>query len=242
MSDAILKELCNGIFTIALNRPEKLNCINIEMLDMLQDCIAEAEENDEIRIVVIEGKGGRAFSTGGDLKVFEALDVQGTAAWIRKGHAIFERLQNLGKPTVAVIQGYAYGGGLELALACDFRLATEDASFCLPELLHGWPPGWGALRRLERLIGEAHAKEMILLAQPVNTQRAFQYGLITAVAAGQELPKKLQEMTTSLLKMNSDIYAFAKAALQDPAPVGPAGVAYDALAALYSRFVKPKSP
>ncbi len=238
MSKTIIKNVSNGIFTIALNRPEKLNCFNEEMLEMLGQCIAEAEENNAVRVVVIEGQGGRAFSTGGDLKVFGPLDIEGTAAWIRRGHAIFERLHNLGKPTVAVIQGYAYGGGLELALACDFRLAAQGSMLCLPELLHGWPPGWGALTRLKRLIGEAHAKEMILLAQPVDAQRAFQYGLLTAVVDKQELPQKVQDMTASLLNIKGDIYALAKAALHDPAPAGAASVAFDALAALYSKFVK----
>ncbi len=238
MADLVIEQLNNGVFTLVLNRPEKLNCINFEMLELLESGIAKAEQNDAVRVVVIKGAGDRAFSTGGDLKAFDALTEKETVEWIQKGQAVFTRLDNLPKPTIAVIRGYAYGGGLELALACDFRLASTDAVLCLPELLHGWPPGWGALTRLKRLVGEARAKEMIFLAQPVDAISARGYGLLTAVVERAQLRNKLEEIISPFFEIPSDVFALAKAALQDTSTVNSATVAYDALAALYSKLIR----
>jgi enoyl-CoA hydratase len=239
MADLILTELTDGVYTVTLNRPEKLNCINIEMLETLEASILIAENNKDICIVVIKGAGERAFSTGGDLKVFNNLPQRETMDWIRKGHSIFNRLENLSKPTIAVIKGYAFGGGLELALACDFRLAAERASFRLPEVLHGWPPGWGALTRLARLIGQARAKEMILLGEALRAETAYQYGLVTRVVEELKLPKALQGIIETLDAIDADAFAIAKSALQDQNTVQSSGIALDSLAAVYTKFVKP---
>ena len=238
MADLILTELKDGVYTITLNRAEKLNCINIEMLDLLEASILKAENNKDIRIVVIKGAGERAFSTGGDLKVFNNLPERETMDWIRKGHSIFNMLENLPKPTIAVIKGYAFGGGLELALACDFRLASEKASFRLPEVLHGWPPGWGALTRLALLIGQARAKEMILLGEALQAETAYQYGLVTRVVEELKLPIALQGIIETLDAIDADAFAIAKSALQNQNTVQPSDIAFDALAAVYAKFVK----
>ena len=238
MNELITRQLKDGVYTIVLNRPDKLNCINLEMLELLDTSTMEAQNNADIRIVVIRGAGERAFSTGGDLKVFNSLSEKETVAWIRKGQTIFDRLDFLPKPTIALIQGYAFGGGLELAMACDFRLATRCASFRLPEVLHGWPPGWGGLGRLKRLVGEARAKEMILLAQAIDAETAKIYGLLTVVVEQTELDNKLQSMIETLLAISPDVYMLAKEALQGLATSKTTGAAFDSLAALYAKFIQ----
>jgi len=235
-TDSVLSDLTEGIYTITLNRPDKLNCINLKMLDLLAQCLLEAETRDDINIVVFRGAGERAFSTGGDLTVFNGLDHNETARWIKKGHELFNRLERLEKPSIAVIQGYAYGGGLELALACDFRLATKAALFRLPEVLHGWPPGWGALQRLKRLIGEARAKEMILLTKIVNAETALAFGLVTDVVDAQTLESTLESLLQTLISIDADVYGLAKSAMRPDSSAS----AFDALAALYGKLAASK--
>ena len=148
MSNLVLDKVWDGACHITLNRPDKHNCIDIPMLRMLNEALARAANDDAVKVIVICGAGDKAFSSGADLKAFGALSTAEIPYWIRLGNAILNRLSTLPKPTVAAIQGYAYGGGLELALACDFRIATLNAKFSSPELQRGWVPGWGGFPRL----------------------------------------------------------------------------------------------
>jgi enoyl-CoA hydratase/carnithine racemase len=202
--------------TITLNRPQKMNCIDREMLQLLDQQITDAEMDRQVNVIVIRGAGQRAFSSGGDLKGFTALDEVQVVDWIRHGNDVFNRVENVLKPTVAVIQGYAYGGGLELALACDFRIAASDATFCNPELRHGWIPGWGGMARLRRLVGEAKAKELVFLGDVIDAATAHHIGLVSRLVDDGDLEATLQKMVNTLSDAPSEALAFAKAALMDP--------------------------
>jgi len=173
-----LERLAGGVAKIVLARP-RLNTINGEVLDALDRIIAELWNDHDVRVVVVTGEGG-VFSAGADLSQFFNSSVS-FMEFTRKGGKVLRRLSELPKLTVAVLKGYALGGGLELALSCDLRLATEDAELGLPELTRGLVPAWGGTQRLPRLIGLSRASAMILASERVTGRRAREIGLVTQV-------------------------------------------------------------
>jgi len=215
MSGKIITNLEKGVFEIVLNNPAKLNCMGFQLLKELNDAIVRAENDSDIKAVVFKGAGDRAFSTGADLKEFRTLSDEKAAEWIVFGNEIFNRIENLNKPTVAFINGYAMGGGLELALACDFRIGTETTVICSPELQHGWLPGWGGMTRLRRLIGEIKAKEVVMLCEKISASKALNMGLFNKIenAEGEELKK----LVSHLCGLKSSAFVLAKMALQNSA-------------------------
>jgi len=215
MSGKILIEKQNGVLTLTLNRPEKLNCIDQEMLQTLENQVDKAAKDAATRVVIFKGAGDRAFSSGADLKAFQALTKEEADEWIIAGNRIFNKVEQLPKPTIAIIQGYALGGGLELALACDFRIGTEEAVVANPELQHGWLPGWGGMARLRRLIGEAKAKEVVLLCEKIPAQEAYRLGLFTKVVSKEEVNKEVEKLTTHFLERSPKAFALAKSVLMD---------------------------
>lgn len=236
MDPVVLVETRGCRADVTLNRPEKLNCINWQMLRELEDAVSQVEANPEIRMLVISGAGDRAFSTGGDLKEFKALDREETIRWIRAGQRVFDRIESLPVLTVAFVRGFAYGGGLELALACDFRVVTPDAKFAAPELGHGWVPGWGALKRLPRAVGTARAKEMILLGDPIAAETALDWGLATHLATEDGGPPLLNGFLEKVSAVPRELLSFAKAALSTGGYGQSGTVETDVLASLLARF------
>jgi enoyl-CoA hydratase/carnithine racemase len=149
---------------------------------------------------------------------------------------VFNRLESLPKPTVAVIRGYALGGGLELALACDFRLAYPDAWFANPEVQRGWLPGWGGMWRLPRLLGEARAKELILLSERIDAQEALRLGLVTRLVSFGEGPETVRAFAGKLGSLRPEIFALAKTSLTGSAgSLRDRAIQFDVLAALYAK-------
>jgi enoyl-CoA hydratase/carnithine racemase len=205
-----------GVCTLTLNRPDKRNAIGRPMLRALQAALFAAETDAAVRVVVLRGADSRAFSAGGDLAEFGHLQLDEVREWIWLGNTVFNQLEVLPKPTVAVLDGYVLGGGLELALCCDFRLATAGATLGNPELANGWLPGWGGMTRLRRLLGEARAKEVVLLAERLSATEAYRLGLLTRLCSPDDLDETLQQLLTRLLAPPSAMLAMAKAALQDP--------------------------
>lgn len=209
----LLSKTQNNTLTLTLDRPEKHNCFGIPELLEIEKKLKEAESDSKIRTVVFRGTGEHAFSTGADLKQFDALDKRGIPDWIRKGHEVFNYIERFPKPTVAVIRGYALGGGLELALACDFRIATEDAVFGSPELRHGWLPGWGGIHRLKKIVGQAKTREIIFLAGHIPADEAHRFGLISHLTNVDKLEKKTAEILETLHQLDPVAFAMAKAAI-----------------------------
>ena len=165
-----------AIVTLTLNRPDKLNAIDSPMLDALDQILGDIERDAEIRAVVLTG-AGRAFSAGADIKEWTALEpLTFSRVWGQRGHALFDRLAGLRPPVIAAINGIAFGGGLELALCADIRIASAAARFGLPEVTIGTVPGWGGTQRLPRLIGAGRAKHMIFTGQPIDAARAEAFG------------------------------------------------------------------
>jgi enoyl-CoA hydratase/carnithine racemase len=217
----LLIDIDDNILSITLNNPEKHNCFGITELEEMERTLKHSESDPEVKAVVFRGAGERSFSTGANLKQFTGLNKQGVQNWIRRGQEVFKYIERYPRPTVAVIQGYALGGGLELALSCDFRIAGEDAVFGSPELRHGWLPGWGGIHRLKNIIGQARTREMIFLAEHISAGEAFRFGLINRITKKDELEKVTSEMTEKLLQLNPDAFAMAKAAISGSGTAAP---------------------
>ena len=215
MSKMILTSLEKGLFTVTLNYPEKHNCMGVEMLNALMEVIKIAGTNSKISALLIKGAGDSAFSSGANIKEFNGLETNEAKNWIELGNAINNALETLKKPTVAYINGYAMGGGLELALACDFRLGSEKAILAMPEVSNGWLPGWGGMTRLRRLIGEANAKSMVLLSERVNASTAKSLGIITEILEKGQEETLLNDFMVRLININPVAYALAKSVLMD---------------------------
>jgi enoyl-CoA hydratase/carnithine racemase len=211
MTDFIITELKQGLLTITLNYPQKMNCMGFEMLEGLNNSIDFAKENKKVKVILFKGAGERAFSTGANIKEFETLEENEVKRWIEFGNEINNKIEAIGKPTVAFINGYAMGGGLELALACDFRLASQTAILSSPEVSNGWLPGWGGMTRVRRLVGEANAKRIVLLCERLDANRALQMGLVTRVVTEDEV----QDFMNTLIEMKPIAYALAKSAVMD---------------------------
>lgn len=188
-----------AIATVTLNRPAKLNAIDPEMLTALQNVIWQLDQNDQVRVVLLTGAGERAFSVGADINAWSALEpLDMWRRWIRDGHSIFNQLARMRQPVIAVLQGFAFGGGLELALAADMRLAGESAELALPEVRLATVPGWTGSQRLPALIGAGRAKQMVFSGARVNMVTAERWGLVNEVIPDKELMARARELALEI--------------------------------------------
>lgn len=185
---------------VTLNRPDTLNAFNYEMLVELQKLIESIRIHPDIRLVIITATGEKAFSVGADLKERKSLpDALVKRNLIRFGE-VFSMIEQLPQPTICMLNGYAFGGGLELALACDFRIAADHVVLGLTETGLGIIPGAGGTQRLPRLIGEAKALELILTARRLTAAEALQYGIVTKIASKETLAEVTAEFAASILR------------------------------------------
>lgn len=191
-----LRVVADGaIATITLDRPEKLNALTPEMLAGLEAMLGAIEADEAIRVLVITGAGERAFSAGADINAWSSLEpLDMWRTWVRNGHRVIDRLDGLRQPTIAALNGIAYGGGLELALACDLRIAADTVKVAAPETGIGTIPGWGMTTRLAVLAGPARAKQMILTGMPVDAARAEAWGVLSEVVPAAELATAAHEL------------------------------------------------
>ena len=188
-------ELSDHIFTITINRPDKLNAINKTVMDELSEVVSEIYSNKDIRSAIITGAGAKAFVAGADITEFQGLTKEEGQALAAKGHAIFMRIADSPKPIVAAVNGYALGGGCELAMACHFRLCTPNAKFGQPEVNLGLIPGYGGTQRLTQLVGRGRALEIMLSARLVDATEAHTMGLVNyIVVENNELLTRTREL------------------------------------------------
>lgn len=191
MYTTLLTNLENGIFTITINRPDKLNALNKDVITELSAAIDEVYNNVEIKSAILTGAGPKAFVAGADISEFLTLDAAGGKALAQKGQdMVFSKIENAPKPIIAAVNGFALGGGCELAMACHFRLASENAKFGQPEVNLGLIPGYGGTQRLIQLIGKGRAMEMLMSANMIDANTALQYGLVNYVVPVEELLEK----------------------------------------------------
>jgi len=197
----ILLQIEGMIGRITLNRPEKLNALDMEMLAQLQTAADTLESSSQVRVVILDSASDRAFCVGADIQAWTALSpLEMWSSWTRRGHQVFDRLAQLRQPVIALLRGFAFGGGLELALTADIRIATDQATFAMPEVKLATVPGWGATARLPRIIGRARAKQMIFSGAPINAQRAELWGLVNEVVPASDLSAKANELTDQICR------------------------------------------
>lgn len=176
----------NGILRITLNRPEKLNALNDEVLQGLSNIIAQAKHSPEIKALLLTGTG-KAFCAGADINRLSICNAQSGYEFACEGQTVFRQLETLGKPSLAAVNGFAFGGGCELAMAATLRIAATTAQFGQPEIKLGIIPGYGGTQRLARLIGKGRALDLCLTGRFIDAQTALQWGLVTEVVEAEEL-------------------------------------------------------
>jgi enoyl-CoA hydratase len=185
--NTLLTENRGAVRVIRVNRPDKLNALNRETLSELHAAFAAAAEDATVRAVVLTGAGPKAFVAGADIAEMNGLSPVQARDFSRHGQALMTRIERLGKPVVAMVNGFALGGGLELAMACHLRIAAETAKLGQPEINLGLIPGFGGTQRLLRLAGRAATLELCLLGAPVSAERALQLGIVNRVVPATEL-------------------------------------------------------
>ncbi len=196
----LLFEIENGICTITINRPDKLNALNAQVFTDLDAAFTEVERNTEIKTVMITGSGMKAFVAGADISEFASLNEKEGIAMARRGQQIFFKIENSSKPVVAAVNGYALGGGCELAMACHFRICSDNASFGQPEVNLGITAGYGGTQRLTQLVGKGKSMEMHMTGAAIDAIEALRLGLANYVTSGDNLVNETKEILIKIQK------------------------------------------
>jgi enoyl-CoA hydratase/carnithine racemase len=212
----ILARRDGAVLTLELSNPGKANALDFAMLASLDEHIERIGKDESIRAIVLRGTQGGVFSSGADIREWSALEPQAFAQrWIGGGSDVFRRFERLRCPTIAVMEGLCFGGGLELALCCDLRLASTSARLRFPEVAIGAIPGWEGGDRLQRIAGRGRALEAVLLSREIDPMTALQWGAVNAVCAPQDIATQLQQWTARLCEISPRAAALAKALIVD---------------------------
>ncbi|HEY0005895.1 MAG TPA: enoyl-CoA hydratase-related protein [Pyrinomonadaceae bacterium] len=211
--ETLLVERRDRVALITINRPEKRNALNIQTREEGALVLEELREDESIRVVVFTGAGDKAFIAGADIAEFAGRTAL-TQRAVMLGRSLFTAIDSFPKPVIAMVNGYCLGGGCELALACDLRIASEAASFGQPEINLGIIPGGGGTQRLTRLVGEGKAMELILTGDIINAQTALNIGLVNLVVSAEELEAKTMEMANRIAEKSPIALRMAKEAVK----------------------------
>lgn len=201
MDELILLRSVDQVAVLTFNRPDKLNALNTPMLELLRARLDELADDGDHRVLILTGAGERAFVAGADIEEYAGQRLEEFIAYQRSSRGIFESLERLAKPVIAAVNGYALGGGFEIALCCDVLVASSTAQFGLPEGLLGLSPGGGGTQRLTRAVGKHVASEVVLGAQRLSAQRAYELGLVAEVAEPDRLMEVALERARRMLKV-----------------------------------------
>lgn len=212
-------DVVDRVAVVTICRPDKMNALNLAVFRQLNDVVSRLQTDDSARAVVVTGAGERAFSAGADVADLDGLSGAAAYEFAATGQYVFDQLENLPKPVLACVNGVAFGGGLELALACDMRICVDSARFGSPEVLLANTPGWGATQRLWQTVGVGRAKAMMLTGKPIDSHAALDYGLITEVCAAGELRERAMTVARDLAQRSPT----AIHAIKEAVRVGVAG-------------------
>jgi enoyl-CoA hydratase len=194
----VLHDRREGYSVLTLNRPDKLNALNRELLETLLTSIEEIRDDRSIHAVLITGSGSKAFAAGADIGELSQCDAYSGSLFAEFGQHVFNSIERMAKPVVAAVNGFALGGGCELAMSCHIRLASMNAWFGQPEINLGIIPGYGGTQRLPRLVGQARAYELVLLGDRIDAQEAYRIGLVNKIYSQDELLPAAEALTASL--------------------------------------------
>ena len=200
MSKTVLLEVKNGIGYITINRPEALNALSSQVLADLNEVLDQVEKSEEIRVVIVTGAGEKAFVAGADIKEMDLMSPIQAFEYMTFANDTFTRLSDLRQPTIAVLNGYALGGGMELALSTDIRIGFEKTVVGFPEVGLGIIPGFAGTQRMSRLIGTSRAKELIFTARTVKGQEAYDLGILNKLVPTEELLSSAEELAAAIMK------------------------------------------
>ena len=201
------------VAVVTIDRPEAMNALDVETLSSLRELLLGLREDEAVRAIVLTGAGDRAFVAGADIKYMSGLDASGARQWGELGHNVGQLLETSPQPTIAAINGFALGGGCELALACDIRYASSKAKLGQPEINLGIIPGWGGTQRLARVCGLGVAKELILTGRLVDADEALRIGLVNAVYEPEDLLERTMETARLIASKSPVALAAAKRAM-----------------------------
>lgn len=200
----ILSDYNNGITTITINRPNKLNALNKDTIQELHDAFDEANNDSDTKVIIITGSGEKAFVAGADISEFADFDVKEGAKLAAQGQdLLFNFVEQLSTPVIAAVNGFALGGGLELAMACHFRVASSNAKMGLPETSLGVIPGYGGTQRLPQLVGKGRAMEMVMTAGMIDANQALSYGLVNHMVEQDELLPLCEKIASKIMRNSS---------------------------------------
>jgi len=199
MYETLTTELDGSIYIITINRPDKLNALNKTVIREIGEAINEVYENALIRAAIITGAGNKAFAAGADIRGFAGLSKAEGMALAKQGLDVFFKIENAPKPIVAAVNGFALGGGCELAMACHFRICSESAQFGQPEINLGLIPGYGGTQRLTKYIGKGPAMEAMLTGNLISAPLALQYGLVNYITTPEELMSKVKSILLQII-------------------------------------------
>ena len=208
--NCILIEHNNPIATVTINRPNKLNALNKETIKELHKAFSNLEKDKKVKVIILTGSGEKAFVAGADISEFADFSVKEGKKLAGKGQKLlFDFIENLSKPVIAAVNGFALGGGLELAMACHFRIASDNAKMGLPEVSLGVIPGYGGTQRLPQLIGKGRAMELIMTAGMISGEQAKEYGLVNQVTTQDELMPLCKKIAEKISNNSSVAISYA---------------------------------
>jgi enoyl-CoA hydratase len=194
----LLTNLENGILTITINRPDMMNALNREVFNDLDNVMGEITTNAEIKSAIITGSGAKAFVAGADIAEFADYNKEEAMALAKRGQDVFFKIENSKKPVIAAVNGFALGGGCELAMACHFRICSENAKFGQPEVNLGLIPGYGGTQRLTQLVGKGKSMELQMTARMIDANEALACGLVNQVCSTESLLERTREILTTI--------------------------------------------
>lgn len=211
----LLLEKGDGIALITINNPQALNALTVMMFQSLDQILAALEMDDAVRVVLLTGAGEKAFVAGGDIRFLDSLDVEGARAFALQAQSLYARIETFPKPVIAVINGYALGGGCELAMACDLRIAAETAKLGQPEVKLGIIPGFAGTQRLARLVGKGVAKELVFTGEMIDAREALRIGLVNRVVPADRLMEEARAVAAKMVDKSASAIRIAKDAIEN---------------------------
>ena len=203
----------DGICTVKINRPEKLNAMNMDAAKELTEVFEKLGKDDSIKVIILTGEGDKAFSAGADIEYMSKISADESVEYAKLGQLVTGTVENVKQPTIAAINGFALGGGCELAMSCDIRIAANTAKMGQPEVTIGIPPGWGGTQRLMRIVGIAKAKEMVFTGKMIKAEEAREIGLVNQVVELSTLMDETMKMAKTIAGNSSIAVRISKVAM-----------------------------